>query len=182
MEQRIQILNKFEQPGMADFLPFPIEPLRAVPTTFPRKRVSNTSSDSGVNSPHVLSPAMPVTPDNSHNLQPYLMPLTWRAKLLNGPLTAIQQFIRNSRKSKNREPKYKCSQTEDPDPQSVLRTHTRQGYKLWILLYLFSFYSWISVPWNSPVLYYNFSFSLFQITVAKCHKIYPNCIWQVSTE
>ena len=50
---------------MEDSLPFPIEPLRKVPVTLPQKRVSNTSSDSGVNSPHVLTPAMPITPDNS---------------------------------------------------------------------------------------------------------------------
>ena len=50
---------------MEDSLPFPIEPLRTAPVTIPQKRVSNTSSDSGVNSPHVLSSALTINPDNS---------------------------------------------------------------------------------------------------------------------
>ena len=69
LELRIQKINNPEQSGMEDSLSFPIEPLRAAPVTLPQKRVSNTSSDFGVNSPHVLSPAMPITPDNS---QPHL--------------------------------------------------------------------------------------------------------------
>ena len=72
MEQRFQ---KIKSPGplsMEDSLPFPIEPLRTAPVTLPQKRVTNTSSDSGVNSPQVLSPGMPVTPDNS---QSFPMPL-----------------------------------------------------------------------------------------------------------
>ena len=65
MEQRIQKINYPEQSGMEGSFPFPIEPLRTAPGTLPPKRFSNTSSDSGVNSPHTLSPAMPVTPDSS---------------------------------------------------------------------------------------------------------------------
>ena len=80
----------------------------------------------GVNSPHVLSPAMPINPDNS---QPHLIPSTSRMNPHTEPLTSIQQFINNSRKSKNKEPKYNHSQPDHPDPQSVLRTRTRQGYK-----------------------------------------------------
>ena len=75
MEQRFQKINNPGPSSMGDSLPFPIEPLRTAPVTLPPKRVSNTSSDSGVNSPQVLSPAMPVTPDNS---QTYLMPSTSR--------------------------------------------------------------------------------------------------------
>ena len=127
MEQRIQKLNNPEQSDKEDSLPFPIEPLRTAPVTLPQKRVSNTSSDSGVNSPHALSPAMPVTPDSS---QPCLLPSTSRMNPSSGPLTPIQQFITNSRKLKNKEPKYNRSQPDYPDPQSVLRTRTRQGYKL----------------------------------------------------
>ena len=112
---------------MEESLPFPIEPLRTVPVSLPQKRVSNTSSDSGVNSPHVLSPATPITPDNS---QPHLIPSTSRMNPPSGPLTPIQQFITNSRKPKNKEPKYNRSQPLHPDPQSVLRTRTRQGYKV----------------------------------------------------
>ena len=119
MEHRIQKLNNFEQPSMEDSLLFPIETLRTAPVTLPQKRVSNTSSDSGVNSPHVLSPAIPTTPDNS---QPYLTSSTSRKNLPSVPLTPIQQFINNSRKPKKKEPKYNCSQPHHPDPHSVLRT------------------------------------------------------------
>ena len=127
MEQGIQKLNNPELPGMEDSLPFPIEPLRTVPIALPQKRVSNTSSDSGVNSPHVLSPAMPVTPNN---WQPHLRPSTSRMNPPSGPLTLIQQLILKSRKSKKRESKYNRSQPDHPDLQSVLRTRTRQGYTL----------------------------------------------------
>ena len=82
MEQRIQKINNSGQPGMEDSLPFPIEPLRIAPVTLPQKRVSNTSSDSGVNFPHVLSPAMPITSDNS---QPHLIPSTSRIHPPCGP-------------------------------------------------------------------------------------------------
>ena len=60
MEQRIQKINNPGQLGMEDSLPFPIEPLRTAPVTLPPKRVSNISSDSGVNSTHALSPALPM--------------------------------------------------------------------------------------------------------------------------
>ena len=109
MEQRIQKLNSSEQPGMEDSLPFPIKPLRTAPLTLPQKRVSNTSSDSGINSPHVLSPAMPKTPEI---LQPYLVPSTSPTNPPSGPLTPIQQFIINSRKFKAKEPKYNRSQPD----------------------------------------------------------------------
>ena len=127
MEQRIQKLNISEKPDVDDFFPFPVEPLRTAPVTFPPKRVSNTSSDSGVNSPHVLSPARPKTPDTS---QSYLKLSISRRNPPSGLLTPIHQFIQNSCKSKNKEPKYNRSQTDHPDPQSVLRTRTTQGYKL----------------------------------------------------
>ena len=127
MEQRFQKINSPGPSSMADSLPFPIEPLRTAPVTLPQKRVSNTSSDSGVNSPQVLSPAMPVTPDNS---QSFLMPSTSRIPPSSGPLTPIQQLTTNSRRSKPREAKYNRSQSDHPDSQSVLRTRTRQGYKL----------------------------------------------------
>ena len=126
MEQRLQKINNPGQLSMEDFLPFPIEPLRTAPVTLPQKRVSNTSSDSGVNSPQVLSPAMPVTPDNS---QSYPIPSTSRMNPSSGPLTPIQQFINNSRNSKTKEPKYNRSQPDRPDSQSVLRSLTRQGHK-----------------------------------------------------
>ena len=89
MEQRIQKLNNPEQSGMEDSLPFPIEPLRTAPITLPPKRVSKTSSDFGVNSPRVLSPAMPTTLNIS---QPYLVLSTSRMNPPSGPLTPIQQL------------------------------------------------------------------------------------------
>ena len=58
---------------MEDSFPFPFEPLLTVPAALPPKRMGNTSSDTGVNSPHILSTAFPITPDNSHNRQFYLM-------------------------------------------------------------------------------------------------------------
>ena len=126
-EQRFQNINNSRQANTEGSLPFPIEPLRAAPATLPQKRVTNTSSDSGVNSPQVVSPAMPVTPDN---LQSYPIPSTSRMPSSSGPLTPIQQFINNSRNSKVKETKYNRSQPGHRDSQSVLRTRTRQGYKL----------------------------------------------------
>ena len=124
MEQQIQKMNDPGQSGMEDSLPFPIEPLRTAPVTLAQQRVSITSSDSGVNSPHVLSPAIPITPDHS---EPYPIPSTLRMTPSTGPLTPIQQFINKSRKSKKKEPKYNRSLPDYPYPQSVLRTRTRQG-------------------------------------------------------
>ena len=127
MEQQLQKINNPEHSSMEHSLLFPIEPLRTAAVTFPQKRVSNTSSDSGVNSPQVLSPAMTATPDKS---QSYLEPSTSRMHPPSGPLTPIQPFIKNSRKTKAKEAKYNRSQPDHPDSQSVLRTRTRQGYKL----------------------------------------------------
>ena len=75
MEQRFKKINNPEPSSMEDTVPFPIEPLRTAPVPLPQKRVSNTSSDSGINSPHILSPALPMTPENS---QPQLIPSTSR--------------------------------------------------------------------------------------------------------
>ena len=109
---------------MEDSPPFPLELFRTAPGTLPQKRVSSTGSDSVINYPLVLSPAIPISPDN---LQPCLVPSFSRTNPPRGPLTPIQQFINNSRKSKARESKYNRSQPDNPDPQSALRTHTRQG-------------------------------------------------------
>ena len=100
---------------MNDCLPFPVEPLRTAPVTLPQKRVSKTSSDSGFNSLHVLSPAMPITAE-----QLYLIPSTLRMDPPSGPKTPIQHFINNSCKSQPKEPKYNRSQPDHLDPQSVL--------------------------------------------------------------
>ena len=99
MEQRFQKINNPEQSSMEDFLPFPIEPLRTAQVTLPPKRVSNTSSDSGVHPPQILSPAVPVTPDNS---QSHLIPSTSRMVSPSRPLTPIQQFIKKAEHPKPR--------------------------------------------------------------------------------
>ena len=126
-EQRIQKINNPEQSSMEDSRPFPIEPLRTAPVPLPRKRVSNTSSYSGVNSPHASSPGTPITPDK---FQPHFIPSTSQMNPLSGPLAPFQQFIKSSQKSKTKEPNYNRSQPDHPDSQSVLRAHIRQGYKL----------------------------------------------------
>ena len=177
MEQRFQKLNIPGQSGLENSLPFPFEPLRTAPVTLPQKRISNTSSDSGVNSPHFLSPARPKASDNS---EPHPIPSTSRKNPPSGPLTPIQLFISNNRKPKKKESKNNCSQPEYPDPQSVFRTGSRKGYKLSIFYFIFFF--WFPIPWNSLAFIKLSVFFLFQINMPKCHKIYPNCIWQVSTE
>ena len=136
MEQRFQEINNSGQSSMEDSFPFPIALLPAPPVTLPPKRVSKTSSDSGVNSPHALSAAMPVTPDNS---QSYLIPSPSRMNPLSGPITPIQQVIKNSRKPRTKEPKYNCSQPDHPNSQSVLRTCTRQSYKLVFFFFMVFF-------------------------------------------
>ena len=104
MEQGIQKLNNPEQLRMEDSLPFPRQPLRAVPTALPKKGIRNTSSGYGVTSPHALSPPMPVTPDSFKFFETCLMSLTSRmtppASSSSQPLTPIQQFIRKSRKKR----------------------------------------------------------------------------------
>ena len=137
MEQRIQNINHSKQPSMEHSLAFLIEPLRTAPVTLPQKRVNNFSSDSGVNSLHVLSPAVPKTPNTS---QPHLIPSTSRHNPPTRPLTTSQQIISNNRKSKTKEPKYNRSLANHPDSQSVLRTRTRQGYKLYIPDFCMPFY------------------------------------------
>ena len=95
MEQRIQEINNPGQSSVEDSFPILIAPLRTAPVTLPPKRASDTSSDSRVNSLHALSPAMPVTPDTS---QLYLITSTSRNNPPSGPITPIQQFIKNSQK------------------------------------------------------------------------------------
>ena len=130
LEQRVGKLNSFTEPLAADPIPFPISPVPTAPVAASHKRDSLTSSDSGVGSPQVFSPTLPITleqlphhPQETETEQPSTSAPT-------RPLTPIQQFLRNSRKSIAREPKYFRPQPHDPNWQSVLRTLTRQGYKL----------------------------------------------------
>ena len=130
LEQRIGKLNSFTEPLAAGLIPFPIRPLPTAPVVASHKRDSLTSSDSGVGSPQVFSPTLLITPEQlpqhpqeTDTEQPSISTPT-------RPLTPIQQVLRKSRKSKTSEPKYFRPQPHDPNSQSVVRTLTRQGFKL----------------------------------------------------
>ena len=130
LEQRIGKLNSFTVPPAEDTIPFPIRPLPTAPVVVLHKRDSIISSDSGVGSPHVFSPTLPITPEQLPQHPREMDTEQPSTSAQTRPLTPIQQILRNSRKSKAREPKYFRPQPQDPNPQSVLRTLTRQGYKL----------------------------------------------------
>ena len=139
MEQRTRDLNNPSTTEEHDSFPFPIEPLRSISSTNQPKRSSMHSNDSGITSPlassrtPVLSPTIPAetsTPHPSSSQRAQTAQLSLRENL-----SPIQQFIRNSatrmaRNSGPKEPKYNGSQPNYPDSLSVLRTITRQGYKL----------------------------------------------------
>ena len=59
MDRRIQKLNDPDPVVRNDSIPFPIVPLPSSTTAVTTKRISNTSVDSGVNSPPILSPSQP---------------------------------------------------------------------------------------------------------------------------
>ena len=63
LEQRVGKWNSFTEPLAADPIPFPIRPLHTAPVVALHKRDSITSTESGVGSPHVFSPTLPVTPE-----------------------------------------------------------------------------------------------------------------------
>ena len=142
MKKRTRDLNNQRATEEQDSFPFPMEPLRSISSTTKPKGPSMHSNDSGITSPlassrtPVLSPAIPVgtstpCPSSSQQTQPVQMPSREH-------LSPIQQFIRNSAtrmarssvNSRPKEPKYNRAQPNYPDSQSVLRTITRQGYKL----------------------------------------------------
>ena len=130
LEQRIGKLNSFTVPPAEDTIPFPIRPLPTAPVVALRKRDSITSSDSGVGSPQVFSTTLPITPEQLSQHPQETETEQPSTSAPTRPLTPIQQFLRNTGKSKAREPKYFRPQPHDPNCQSVLRTLTRQGYKL----------------------------------------------------
>ena len=105
LEQRIGKLNGFTEPLTADPIPFPIRPLLTAPVAASHKRDSITSSDSGVGSPVVFSPTLPITAEQlpQHPQETETEQRSTSAPIR--PLTPIQQFLRNSRRSKAREPK-----------------------------------------------------------------------------
>ena len=63
LEQRIGKLNSFTEPLAEDTVPFPIRSLPTVPAITSHKRDSVTGSDSGVGSPQVFLPFLPITPE-----------------------------------------------------------------------------------------------------------------------
>ena len=129
LEQRIGKLNSFTEPLAANPILFPIRPLPMAPVVASHKRDSITSSDSGAGSPHLFSPTLPITPEQ---LPQHPQEMETEQPSTSAPtrlLTPIQQILRNSRKSKAKEPKYFRPQPHDTNSQSVLRTLTRQGYK-----------------------------------------------------
>ena len=135
MERRIQKLNHHHPVVRSDSIPFPITPLSPATTAISTKRISNTSVDSGVNSPPPVSPSQTsANVDFSQRTPPPILsnfrPMTASHSSAR-PLTPIQQIIHNGRPSRNRdpgrkEPSYIRSQPDHPDTQSVLRTQTRQ--------------------------------------------------------
>ena len=142
MEQRTRDLNIPSTIEEHDSFPFPIEPLRSTSSPNQPKRSSLHGNDSGIISPlassrtPVLSPAIPATTTTPHPSPSQQAPTAQLSSQEH--LSPIQQFIRNSAtrmaqnsaESCSKEPKYNRSQPIHPDSRSVLRTITRQGYKL----------------------------------------------------
>ena len=135
MERRVKQLNDSKETATDDSFPFPIVPLSSAPTVLPTKRISNTSDDSDVNSSPTFSSTIPPQPICHSPQTPTLNPST--SHIITSPippsqpLTPIQRLIHhNTRKYHNKEPKNYRSQPDHPVPQSLLRTRTRQGYKL----------------------------------------------------
>ena len=142
MEQRTRDLNNPSTTEKHDSFALPIEPLRSISSTNKPQRSSMHSNDSGITSPlassrtPVLSPAIPAEPTTPHPSSSQRAQTAQLSPREN--LSAIQQFIcnsatrmaRSSAKPRSKEPKYNRSQPNYPYSQSVLRTITRQGYKL----------------------------------------------------
>ena len=142
MEQRTRDLNNPSKTEEHDSFPFPIEPLRSIPSISKPKRSSMQSNDSEITSP-VASSRTPVLsaafltetsiPHSSSSQQSQPAQLSHREHL-----SPIQQFIRksatrmarNSPNSRPKEPKYNRSQPNYSESQSVLKIITQQGSKL----------------------------------------------------
>ena len=105
LEQRIGRLNSFTEPLQENPIPFPIRPLPTAPVVASHKLGSITSSDSGVGSPQVFSPVLPITPEQLPQHSQETETEQPSTSVPTRPFTPIQQFLQNSRKSKAREPK-----------------------------------------------------------------------------
>ena len=108
-EQRVQNLNMPTESTTTDSILFLITPLSSMPPALPTKRISNTSSDSGVNSLPISS-TTPSNPINHLPRIPTLIPST--SHIITSPippsqpLTPMQRLIHHStRKYQNKEPK-----------------------------------------------------------------------------
>ena len=141
MEQRTRDLNNPSTTEEHDSFPFPIEPLRYISSTNKPKRSSTPSNDSGNTSPPAFShscaiPAVPV--ETSTPNPPFSQHAQNAQSSPREPLSPIQQIFRNgathvARNNVNlrsKDPKYNRLQPNYPDSRSVLKTITRQGYKL----------------------------------------------------
>ena len=152
MEQRTGDSNNPSTTEEHDSFPFPIEPLRSISSTNKPTRPSMHSNVSGITSPlvftrtPVLSLAVPIETSTPHPSSSHHDPPAQVSPREH--LSPIQQFIRksathmarNSVRSRPKEPKYNRLQPNYPDSQSVVRTITRQGYKLWsLLIYRYNF-------------------------------------------
>ena len=143
MEQRARELNN---PGTTEehhSFSFPIKPLRSILSSYKPQRSSMHSNDSGNTSPlassrtPVLPPQIPTETSTTYpSSSQHAQTAQWSPR---ENLSPIQQFIRNSAnrmarnsvKLRSKEPKCNRWQPHYPDCQSVLRSITRQGYKLW---------------------------------------------------
>ena len=141
MEQRTRDLKNPSTTEEHDPFAFPIEPLRSTSSTSKPQRSTMQSNDPGITSPFASSRTPALSPAYSTGTStPH--PSSQHAQTAQFPprehLSPIQQFDRNSStrmarngvKSRSKEPKYIRLQPNNPDFQSILRTLTRQGYKL----------------------------------------------------
>ena len=125
LEQRIGKSNSFTEPLAANPILFPIRPIPAAPAAAPHKRGRITSSDSGVGSPSFFA-------NPTHYSWTTTTTSTgdgdWTAVNFGSNQITYSDSTISTEQSKK--PKYFRPQPYDPNSQSVLRTLTRQGYKL----------------------------------------------------
>ena len=147
MKQRSRDLNNPSTTEEHDSSPFLIEPLRSFSSTNKPERPSMHSKDSGITSPlvssrtPVLSSAISVDtssphPSSSqHAKTAHLSPREHLSQIQQFVRNSCTRMARNSAKLRSKEPKCNRSQSTYTESLSVLRTITREGYKLWSPLY-----------------------------------------------